>query len=79
MAAVEINDRYKTFTAQHFYQKPTTSTIIHRTSCHLTKHKIAALNCLFSRLDTYPLPNTEKNKALDIWQIVIDNNYHPSA
>jgi hypothetical protein len=64
----------------HIYQKPTTSTVIHRTSCHPTEHKMAALNYLFNRLNTYPLSNTNRNKELNIIrQIATDNNYHSSS
>jgi hypothetical protein len=60
------------------YYKPTsTSTIINKTSCHPSKHKITTFNFPYNRINTYPIPNYNKNKELNIiQQTAIENNYY---
>jgi hypothetical protein len=60
------------------YRKPTaTDILIHQKSCHPIEHKMAGINYLVNRLNTYPTSAQGKEKeSHKIEHITKANNYH---
>jgi hypothetical protein len=73
---ITINKQINKLT-YNIYRKPTTTdTIIHNTSCHPTEHKIAAINYLKNRKETYQLtPANKIQEENTIKQILHNNGY----
>jgi hypothetical protein len=57
---ITINKQVNKLTYNIHTKPPTTDTIIHNTSCHPTEHKIAAINYLKNRKETYQLTPANK-------------------
>jgi hypothetical protein len=63
----------------NIYRKPTTAdSIIPNDSCHPKEQKMAAIDFLYNRMNTYNLSTAEMQKEDTIQQILGNNKYDPS-
>jgi hypothetical protein len=57
------------------YRKPTTTDIIHSTSCHPTEHKMLVISYLIHRMNTHPIQN--KTDEENVIKHIMTKNQHP--